>query len=114
MHKFPFLFASLIWVALSGCTTAALTSDGSNVVIVDTFSASDMLNYEHIADLKCTAMLSVEDCRNDLRNQGAGKGATIVRLTSTAPDYCALDALVKDATKKCFDAYGDAFKPKAK
>ena len=95
-----------------GCVTAPLESGGSKVVIVDSISASDLLVYDPVGDLTSQGMQSVEDCRNDLRNQAAAQGATIVRITSFEPAFCALDGFTSGAQKKCFNAYGSAFKPK--
>jgi hypothetical protein len=104
-----FLFA----LAVTGCTTATLSTAGDQVMIVDTMSASDLLSYEHVADLQSIGMQTVEDCRNDLRNQAAQKGATIIRITSSEPSYCGVEGFQNGAVQKCVTVYADAFKPKA-
>ncbi len=99
-------------VLLMGCTHATLDAEAEKVVIVDSISPSDLLVYDRVAELKCLGMSSLDFCRKDLRNQAAAIGATVVKITSTEPAYCALDALTGKGEKKCLHAYGDAFKPK--
>jgi len=108
------LLITVLALLIQSCTTAALDPGGEHVVVVDSISPTDLLSYDPVGGgLQSIGMLSVENCRNDLRNQAASMGATVLRISSIEPAYCALDGLQSGAQKNCFTAYGDAFKPKA-
>ena len=82
----------LILIALSGCAHApAKTSGISEVDVVYSMTAADILKYDLVGSFTSRGMLSEDDCIMDLKNQAAGSGANLIRITSTEHDYCGLE-----------------------
>ena len=81
----------LILMALSGCAHAPEKTTGvSEVDVVYSMTAADMLKYELVGGFTSRGMLTEDDCIMDLKNQAAGSGANLIRITSTEHDYCGL------------------------
>lgn len=110
---FKLTFISLIALSfVIGCTTASL-ENGKSVQIVDGISATDLLSYENVKSYISSGKRTLEDCRNDLRNQAESDGVEILRITSTEPAYCLLEWLgASNAPKDCIAAHADGFRSK--
>lgn len=101
---------------LTGCSLASmpeLKEPAASVQMVDVITITDLQTYERVAELRSVGMRSVEYCRNDLRNQAANLGATVIRMSPAQPDTCAEDILGNGA-RNCFSASADAYRPKKK
>jgi hypothetical protein len=105
-------FLPLLCLLLAACSTTTLDDRGDKVTIVDSISPTDLLTYERVTSLYSHGMRSIESCRNDLRNQAAKAGATVLRISSSEPANCAEDIL-SSGPKDCFNAHGDAYRPKS-
>ena len=111
MNKKGFFFnftISFLFVSLTGCSSAILESDGAKTQIVDGISASDLLYYESAGTFTSYGMRTLEDCRNDLRNQASRSGAKILRITSSEPATCLFTS-----EKTCFNMHADGFRQKS-
>lgn len=88
---------------------AELEPQGKRVVIVDSISASDLLFYEPLDEISSRAMMSMEDCYRDLRNQAGTLRADIVRVSSKEPAYCPFHSFDSKKGKECFTVHWQAF-----
>ncbi len=102
----------LVSLALSGCTTAYLSSTGEKVRVDNKITQKDLKKFNVVAELTCEGKANVDYCATDLRNQAAQKGASVVRFVSTEQAYCGLDNLKQGATKSCVSVRATALNPK--
>ncbi len=78
----------LLVLALSGCATTPLSERGSTVTLVTALSAQDLKELRLLGNVSCKARghtdpeVNIQSCKNDLRNQAANLGASIVVLES--------------------------------
>lgn len=76
-------------LALAGCSSAPQKSTGiTEVDLVYEMSAADLTRYDFVDNFTSQRMLTESDCIQDLKNQAAGSGANLIRITSTEHDTC--------------------------
>ena len=110
-----FTTGTVVMTVLGACASSSKLSEaGARVTIVESIATKDVARYESLGPIDTAAVRSVEAGRNELRNEAADRGATIVRLTSTESVYCPEESSDAKAEKNCFRLFGDAFRAKRK
>jgi hypothetical protein len=108
-HFRSILSSTIVALTAWGCTTATLSPEGEKVHIVQSISATDLLHYEKVGPIECLFMADDRNCHNELRNEAAKIGATVVHITEKKTGQT---CTIGGSNHSCVSMTADAYRPK--